>query len=238
MADTWMKTIDLAVKTLLFAKFTSDMGFGANDIATSVVRAPKDIAMRQLAEKNKDVALEFISYWRDSVAFDWARQSTPVARRGMNLPSNESGFSLINVKAIPVKMEYTFYVYTKKPDVLNDVTSTYMFWQQDNPNLDMTYNGNFPVEYDLHFSGMSDESTVDVQYSKGAMYIGRFGLTIDGWLLESDDLSGWIESIHLKFYEYTYPVSLTADYTDFTDDTIYEGDNNELSEWEIDSNEQ
>lgn len=235
MSDTWLKTIDLAVKSLLYDKFTDAMGFDSDNEDKSVFRSPKDIAMRTLAEKKGEVNLEFINYWRYETSFDWERQRTPLARKGLNLP-NADGTEYTLIKTVPVTLRYSFWAWTKWPDKINDVVNDYAFWIHNNPNLGMTLNDTFDLEYDLHFGDVSDESTVTQMFSSGAMFIARFPLVIDAWLLEAtEDIGGIIEKIVFRGYDKIYDITVADDFEESTDpaDVVYTGDNPQFFDKDI-----
>ena len=208
---SFLQIIDLGLRALLFTKFEDILNL--DDINRGVVFYPKDIAFRKMSEKKGESITEFVNVWRTSTALDWERQRTPVARRGMSLSYTDvNKTSSIVAKAVPVKLEYSVNFWTKDREVLNEITEKYLFWLQDDPNLDLNYTvgeNEYPVELDLHFGVLTDESNVEQMYEKGTHFCMGVPINIDGWIFTSSEI-GTILKIKLCL----------RDKNDLTDDEI------------------
>ena len=94
-----------------------------------------------------------------------------------------------NVKAVPAEMNYTCWVWSRDNGKVQQCIRDYLFWQHTTPNLLLTINldenAETPIlqnlELDLHFTGITDESTVETQYDNGLYYVAGLGVKLDGW---------------------------------------------------------
>lgn len=201
--NSFVKVMDLSVAAMLFTRYKDILDL--NTIGDSVLQYPKPIALREIAERRGKIEVEFINYWKSSIAPDWERSRTPAARRGMWLPyeTKESGITTtINVKAMPVKIRYDIWFWSKDKDKLNKIIEAYMFWQHTDPNLSLNYIEQFPLEMDLHFGEIIDESIVAEKYEKGMYFVYRMPLVVDGWLFQSETpTSNIIHSIKIECYD-------------------------------------
>jgi len=196
---SFLSLIDVGLQTSLFVKYKDILDL--DTAANSVIYFPKGIAQREIAERRGKHELEFISYWKVNVSQDWNRTLTPAARRGTWMQTAD-GTQTINVKAVPVKMSYDIWFWSKSKDKLNQIAETYFFWQHTDPNLSMTYEDDYPLELDLHFGELVDESIVEQRYDKGMYFVYRMPLTLDGWIFTSTDpINNIIYSIHVEYYD-------------------------------------
>jgi len=201
MADSFIKTLDQAVKTLLYNKFgdTYEMDSQTNDMAF----CPKEIALRNIAEKRGKTSVDFINFWRTGVFPDWSRQRTPLARHGISMAYTDSAETdATTIKAMPVRLEYDVWFWTRDLNKNMNAAELYIFWQHTNPNCDLYYDDKYLMELDLHFGDVVDESTVDETYGAGALYIQRAPLKMDAWILSGID-EKTILTIYLKIYDDT-----------------------------------
>ena len=198
-SDSSLKLIDVGLQTLLFTKFGSVMSLDSmND---TVLQYPKVTALRHASERDNKDMVEFISFFRIQSDVDWARQRTPLARRGIHLSyTTDEQTSILTAKAVPVKLVYHVWFWTKSLEIVNDVNELYLFWQHTNPNLNINYLDTYPLEYDLHFGEMIDESTIDVEFEKGIYFVNKVPITIDGWVL-STSTEKTVKTVLLWMYD-------------------------------------
>jgi len=196
MADSIFKLFDVAMRSLLYTKFGSVMGINtlssvdSENINKGVVQCPKEIALRELAEKRSTDFLEFINFWRrGSGGIDWNRQNTRVARSGLFMTGdNDNEYS--NVKAVPLRVDYEVWFWSLDYNKMGLADTEYLFWAQENPQLEMTLNDLYPLEFDLHFSDIYDESPIEQKYDVGKFFVHRMVINLDGWVFRTEDLSG------------------------------------------------
>lgn len=205
--SSFVKSYDLALKPLLYQRFASILGIDSKssdedeNINLGIIQAPKDIALRDRSEKLGSISLEFISFWRTFASFDWKRQRTSVARRGMYVgTTDENKTDTVHVKAVPITLDYEVCFWSKDIDKIYQCDEKYVFWQQDNPKVTITYNDKYELTPDLHFGDIIDESSVNEKYGKGLIFVHRVPLRIDGWVLEGLSFKT-IQKIRLTFYD-------------------------------------
>jgi len=195
---SFIKTLDESVKAAVFTKFGSY--FGLTDIDKDIVFFPKDIQMRKIAEKRGSDTVEFIGLWRNGIEFDWARNNSPVARRGLSLEYTDAGMTgIVTAKAVPVKISYDMWFWTRCLDTMMNATEGYLFWQFNNPNLILNYMDRYPLELDLGFGAVIDETPYAQVYDIGTYYVSRMPITLDGWIFTTFDAKT-ILTIILKVY--------------------------------------
>lgn len=206
MADTFLKSIDSTLKTLLYTKFGDILGIDTqssaeeDNINKGVVQIPGEIALKAVADKRGENFLEFINFWRTGLSFSWSRQRTVVSRRGLWVGEADDRATTVNVKAVPVDLNYNAWFWSKDVDKVQQCIERYLFWQQNNPKITITYNDLYDVTPDLHFGEIVDESTVPEQYEKGIIFTYKMPIKIDGWIFESSSF-GEIHKIVLKVYD-------------------------------------
>lgn len=197
---TFLYAIDRGLQTLLYVKFGDILDL--DSVNKGVLYNPKEIALREKSEKEGRVELEFINVWRTMTRRTWERQRTAMGRRGLALDYVDSVTKTdINIaKGVPVHLEYTVWFWTLKKDKLNELAETYLLWQHSDPNLYLNWLDTYPVEFDLHFGEMLDESTIREKYEKGTIYCMSAPVIVDGWVFELDTEKA-IHSIHLTYYD-------------------------------------
>jgi len=193
-SDSFLKSYDLAIKTILYDKFASILGIDTQlssseeNINLGILHFPKEVAQRVAAEKRGETFLEFINFWRMGASFSWSRNRTPLSRRGMWIANKLDGLDTIHVKAVPIDLSYNAWFWSKDLDKVYQVIEDYVFWQQDNPNISLSYfdvdDNVYELTPDLHFGEIVDESTVPEQYSQGIMYVYRMPIKLDAWVLK------------------------------------------------------
>jgi len=204
---SFTRSIDLALKTLLYHRFGSILGINtqssmqAENINQGLVQCPKEVALRVVAEKRGEDFLEFINFWRMGTSPSWSRQRTPVARRGMWLATTDDNKTdTVHVKAVPADLNYNVWFWSKDLDKVYQCIEEYLFWQQDDPNLKLKYNDKYEIEPDLHFGEIVDESTVDEMYTKGLIYVFKMPIKIDAWILKGESFKT-INKLVLTLYD-------------------------------------
>jgi hypothetical protein len=187
--NSFLQTMDIGLRGLLFTKYHDILNL--DTIADGVELYPREIALRKMAEKRGQPEVEFINVWRTRVAPDWNRQRTPAARRGMMMEyvDAETMTDIATIRAVPVNLEYNVWFWTHYQERINQIVERYLFWQHDDPNLNLDYvvkydntEYEYPTELDLHFGELVDESTIKEEYDKGQIFILQTPITIDGWV--------------------------------------------------------
>lgn len=183
LQTSFLKVMDQGLQALLYAKFKSALEL--TNLNKDTALWPKEVALRKIAEKRSKTTMEFINVWRNRTYPAWDRVRSPLARHGMLMKfKNEEDREQIDLlKAQPIDLEYDFWIWTKDLDKLQRAVETYLFWQFNDPNLNLSYNNLYPIELDLHFGEVEDESPVEELYSKGLYFVSRFPLKVDGWVM-------------------------------------------------------
>lgn len=250
LSDTCIKSLDLAIKALLYARFGDLMDIDiesdeTENIKNNIVRFPKSVALRTISEKRGRDFLDFISYWKTNAELDWSRQTSFFSRNGMTMTNANN--QTYTVKGVPVKMDYDIWFWSKDKEKLNTVMEKYFLWLHDFPRIIMDFNG-FTYEPYLKLNGVSDESEVEDIYNKGMYFVYRMSISIDSWVFSIPDtqeniidtiiltvydkdslLSSDVDVIIVEDLEYPSELSLTlryyrqttTGYLDSNDDIIY-----------------
>jgi hypothetical protein len=199
MADSFLKLIDQSVQALIYLRFKTIMGY-TNMNKDSAIWT-KEVSMRHIAEKRGEHEVEFFNVWRETVGLAWDRQRSPLARRGLMLNFNDGSKSDIRTsKAMPVNLGYRFWLWSQDLDKINKAIESYLFWQHQNPNLNMSYDGTYPIELDMHFADVVDESPINTQFDRGLYFVYSFYLGIDGWVL-TDFNQKTVKKIIIKLWD-------------------------------------
>jgi hypothetical protein len=216
--------MDGAIKAILLNKYGAlldldDCAIG--DVPNkAIVQWPKDMALRMISEKKQNVRMKFISFWRDGISPDWNRNRTPLARRGMVFDlSGGAGTTTQRLQMIPVKYNYSIYYWTRDLEHNQRLIEEHMWWQHTFPNLQFVFNGTYPLQPQIHFDSIVDESTVDSMLDKGLYFVTKAPITVDGWLIKSEDPTsqGLIEKVVLyikdkdNLIEYDYATLIDED---------------------------
>src|SRR5665213_3447519 len=175
--------IDDALQTACFNRFGGF--FGLTNPNADMVFQPKPLVQRKIAEKRGEASVEFLSLWRNRITPDWARQRTSVARDGINVKYTDSSQStFVNIKAVPVTMEYELRFWSKELNSVTQAVESYMFWFQQFPNLVVYYEGLYEMDFYMKFGTWTDETDYDI-YEKGLYYVSVMPISLDGWVLSS-----------------------------------------------------
>lgn len=216
---SFLQTIDIGLRGLLFNKFGDILNL--ETVKEGVILYPKEIALREMAERKDQVELEFMNLWRTQVTPDWKYMKSTAARRGMQMEYVDAATKtdIAIIKSIPVHLEYDLWFWTRYIERLNLIAERYLFWQHSDPNLGLNFDVRFdlvkhayPVELDLHFGPLIDESTEAQKYDKGTMFVLRTPIKIDGVALIADSVKT-IKSITLSLYDKNN-LSTDADYSE------------------------
>jgi hypothetical protein len=191
---SFLRAIDIGLQGLLFTKFQDILGL--ETINHGVLRRPKPTALRHAAEKKGNTELEFINLWRTRTAPNWALMRSPAAKRGAMMGLVNGGVTDIAiVKSVPCALEYDIWFWTKKKENLNLIAEKYLFWLHENPNLNLSlivkYDEQaveYPLNLDMHFGDLIDESTDAEEFDKGIMYITKTSVRIDGLVFVASSL--------------------------------------------------
>ena len=201
--SSFIKVIDRAVQALVYAKFKDLLGLV--DYNTDTIFYPKEVAFRNIAEKRGRSVVEFINIWRETSKFAWDRQRSSVSRRDIMLTYTDpvGKESITAARAIPLEVRYNVWFWTKDFDKYNQVLEAYSWWQHENPNLNMNYNDEYPLEMDLHFGETEDESTVPTMFDTGTYFVLRAPISVDAWIIKSAEDVKTIQTIIISIYDET-----------------------------------
>jgi hypothetical protein len=185
MSDiSFIQIMDSGVKTMIFNKFKSYLNL--SDQNKDLVFFPMQIAQRKVAEKRGESSVEFMSVWRDGIEFDWQRQRSSVARNGirMQYDNSSSRTQIVTVKAIPAKINYRFWLWSRDLDLIMKAAEAYLFWIHTYPNMVLYYNGLYEMDMYMKFGPISDRTNYDI-YEKGQYFVYEFPIELEGWILTS-----------------------------------------------------
>ena len=180
MSDSFLTTLDFAVKTRLFYKIKNHLGI--TDLNTDCVVWPKEYALRKMSEKRGADSVEFFNLWRTSVVKSMGRERTSVATTGLNL-GRPDGSGIYNLRLIPVDTFYSMWVWSESKNVINVLEEQFLFWVYKNPKLNLKID-DFPVSFAVHPIQTSYE--VMDPYNKGLVYVLQCDFQVDAWVLDPD----------------------------------------------------
>lgn len=185
MAEDFLTLLDKAVRVKLYYKFKDFMGF--EDINKDSMIQPKDIAQRKRAEKEEANKLEFFNLWRNSTSQALYRERPVVAIQGIAVPNMEGAGGYI-YKFNSRDLHYSSWFWSEDKDKLNKVESVFSFWNFRDPKLNIMVDTYYPLDMDIMIGDTSYESSGEVQYTKGKIYILRVDFTVEGWILNPEDV--------------------------------------------------
>ncbi len=186
-------SIDIAIRALIYTKFNAILGLSNMNTQTAI--CPKGIAQRMIAEKSGKSVFPFINIFRSDIEFNWKRNQTSLARRGMSVSAGT------NVKAIPVETNYDFWIWSDSLDKINECIESYMFWRHKTPQVFIDYGEVLTnIPFDLRFARVADESPVEELFTKGQIFCYRFPILLDSWIFDSET-AYVINKIRLSFFD-------------------------------------
>jgi hypothetical protein len=203
---------DVALKSLLYDRFADTIGINITSSKTDnmnqgLFQCPFEIAQREASEKRSTNFLEFMHFYRIGMNPSWDRQRTVLAQRGLwaLMDKDADKRLLTNIKAQPVDLLYSVWFWSKSWEKLNLCMENYIFWQQENPKVVVSYDigdDKYPIAIrpDLHFGEIVDESTYPEKYEVGTKFIIRMPIKMDGWVFKSTTLKP-IRKIRLTVYD-------------------------------------
>lgn len=211
MADSsFLKVIDEGLRALVWTRFRESLGFDSEDeLGDNIVLYPKAVAYRKIAEKRNRNKMEFMNLWRNTTTFSWDRHRGPLARHGLNLAYTdtvgESGETtentgMVTVKAVPVKLDYSLWFWSKEAEKINQAVEQYMFWIHETPLLQIQYDDLYPIEIKLSFSEAHDESPLDDMFKRGTYFVCRVPIGVEGWILKEVEIKT-IKTIIITMYD-------------------------------------
>jgi len=182
--SSFIQTIDNGVKALVFNKFKSYLNLA--DLNRDMVFFPLEIAQRKIAEKRGEATVEFMSVWRYGIQFDWNRQRSTLARRGMQMQyvNSSSKSQIVTVKAVPATMNYNFWLWSRDLDLIMQAAEAYLFWVHDHPQLVLYYNGLYEMDMYMKFGPIIDRTNYNI-YEKGQFFVYEFPISLEGWVMTS-----------------------------------------------------
>jgi len=196
---SFVQEIDNAMKTLVYLKFGPYLGLTSNQ-NKDLVFAPKDLALRKIAEKRGENSVEFISLWRNSITFDWERQNTPIARKGLSMnyldPTNKQ--QIVTVKGVPTIIDYDIYLWSRCLEHVTEATEIYMQWLHNSPTLIMYYDNKYEMDMYIKMRDVVDETNYDI-YNKGQYFVTKFNIKLDAWALSMTNIRTVLKII-IDFY--------------------------------------
>jgi hypothetical protein len=208
VADSFITVCDNAIKAAVFNRWVDLLPI--SDPGKDIVFWPKDLALRKVAEKRESVMSEFISVWSPSPQRDLEREHTPTSVVGFTIDLADGTTQVL--KAVPVSLNYDLTVWSLSKNDVNKVIEDYVWWKYRNPNLSLRLNGIYPLEMDLHFGDIQDESVVIEEYSKGLYFRQTFPVRVDAWSFDIYSVE-LIEKVELKLLN---GVDNTSTYVDVT----------------------
>jgi hypothetical protein len=183
-AISFISIMDKGLQTLIFNKFKSYLHI--TDQNRDSVFYPLEISQRKIAEKRGEGTVEFISVWRDGLEFDWNRQRSTLARHGLKMQyvNSSSKSEIVTVKAVPVTINYKFWLWSRDLDWIMQAAEAYLFWVHVYPQLVLYYNGLYEMDMYMKFGPIVDRTNYNI-YEKGQFFVYEFPITLDGWVLTS-----------------------------------------------------
>lgn len=182
MSDTFLKVIDTAMRVRVWNKFKDALG--VSNINRQSAFMSHDAAVRHITEKQGNMQLPFMSVWRGLPKYNWQQSRSVLSRRGASTGAVAEN-AVDEVRAVPVTLAYEAKLWSKDLDALHRCLETYMFWLHQDPNLDLSLNGEYPLEMDMHFGDPVDMSPIDKMYDSGMYFVHVLPITLDAWLFDT-----------------------------------------------------
>lgn len=170
-----------------------------------ILYAPDELAFRMRAEKDgrkittdsegliqptDKYTADFMNVWCTSIDFSWERQRTSVARSGIG--SNYSDVTpggkekAVIQRAVPVDMTFSVSLWTKYRENVEHFIQEFMFWQQDNPNIELFYDEDKKMEFDVKIGPRVeyDDLSVKQQFLEGKYWKYTFSFVVEVWVVK------------------------------------------------------
>ena len=182
--SSFIQSMDKALQTVVFNRFKGF--FGLTDQNADSAFFPRSVVQRKIAEKRGEATVEFISLWRNEISFDWNRQRTAVSREGimMEYVDKDLKDSIVTVKAVPARMTYDLYFWSKDLDKITQAIESYLFWKQDFPNVVLYYSNLYEMDLYLKFGSVRDITDWNI-YEKGLYFVVQMPIEMEGWILST-----------------------------------------------------
>lgn len=191
-------------------------------INKDIIYMPTDIALRTRAERYVDkkggdsskYQLEFINVWLEDILYSKPRRRTPIARSGISTQyDNATTKTAIKMfKAVPADLTFSLTMWTKYKDKIDDFISEFIFWQQENPNIEFFIDGDKKVEFDVLIDPAlsKDDLTVSRMYQDGKYWKHTYQFLVEGWLFKGVAIKT-AKEITLTAYYGEYEAGVTPD---------------------------
>jgi hypothetical protein len=89
-------------------------------------------------------------------------------------------------KCVPADMTYAITFWTAERVNMDKFLEEFMFWQQDDPNIDLFYDDNKPLEMDVivHPAVERDDSKIVNMYKEGKYWKHTIYITVEAWIIK------------------------------------------------------
>jgi hypothetical protein len=140
-------------------------------------------------EVSNKYSLDFINVWAKDMRFAWKRQRSALALVGLSTQYKNvavNGKENIEMfKAVPVDIEYAISFWTSYKEKMDEFLQEFMFWQFEDPNINLFYDENKPLELDIIFdpSAAMDDSKIAKMFTEGKYWKHTVTITVESWLL-------------------------------------------------------
>jgi len=175
----------------------------SNVINKDILYVPDDLALRFRAEKTErkpttdangniivddKYTLEFANIWIDSMEFSWKRQRSSVARQGIGTEFKSvtpDGREIWKMhKAVPVDITFRVSFWTKYKEKMDEFVQEFMFWQQDNPNINLFYDDDKKLDFDVLIGVLpeTDDTKISKMFQEGKYWKHSFRFVVEAWI--------------------------------------------------------
>ena len=177
----------------------------AAEINKDILFTPDDLALRMRGEKTEpgkrknlddktepadEYKLDFLNVWLQNMTFSWKRQHTPIARQGLatryleTTPGDKKNIEMF--RAVPVDMLFSMTYWTKYKDNMDKIIEAFMFWTQEDPNINLFYDDNKPLELDviIDTSVTQDDQKIANMFKDGKYWKHTFNFTVESWMFK------------------------------------------------------
>lgn len=200
---SWLTCLDQLMRLRWFHKFKDILRYSDPNIDS--VKAPFEIAQRDVAEKKGENWVEFFNIWSSAPEFDDERSRATIADSGAYM-QKLAGAGIKNYRFVPADLKYSVWVWTQYKNRLQRIASRFLFWRYQNPLLDVIVDNAYHMPMILQLDGITDESNFSQKYERGKIFVYRFDFILKGWVLDEDtpvDGTKIIKSIQLNISDST-----------------------------------